>query len=764
MWLTAALVITSAATHEDVWPQPIAISPFPPPELPANDDTFSGRAEAAFLKGLYDEAYINLHECVDQLNAGSTDDRDCYALLGDMLYLGLTPDYKRDWVGAVTSWSLGSDMGSPDAQFNLAVFADTYPRTMTLFEMPEDDDDGNFKILQGAQQAGLTPAEVEEAVTGESAWQAHVYDYAASVARHPGALLALSERYQRGIGTSWVPRDLERQTEGSGMCQTAYKYLLEVAKPSQTEHEAGVPMGLEIVVLTLPWAAEVSPTRRSAMALTLLVEESMSDPQLALQVALKTLLGVDGHLQNYTAARELLEEILYRANIWSTRVDTSQEADLIGRALSLLGYIFCLGLGVDQDVQTALFYFDQAASEWNDPAGWNGLGYLSFHGLAMPRDIPSAIGHFEKAANANHPDGLFNLAAVHLNGLAPNSSHAKAIELLTEAANHSHTAASFVLGVINYNGVLIEPNCHLAVRYLRAVAERHTWVATRIQHAHRFLDSARGRLLSGRKAVEFNVGALYLWRLAHAGLDSARLNLATLLEAGQTDLFFTKGSQAANRKYAQPLLELMRSKTPDTHLLLGIIAFHGHGRTPETRILSGADVLGDDFTDSDGNSLAHLVSFHKTSLEDRASEIASNSEALPPSIRHAPRHRQISYGHLLTSQTSLGQVGAKKAVVVPYYSTQKARAFYYIARIQLDTRHPRDAIATLKQMAQVLPRASLFAHAMMAMIRLEGWQGGARLATPRVLQRLEVVLVLVACSAALKVVRVAVQVYKKKED
>ncbi|QBF33847.1 caspase family protein [Thalassococcus sp. S3] len=77
-----------------------------------------------------------------------------------------------------------------------------------------------------------------------------------------------------------------------------------------------------------------------------------------------------------------------------------------------LGKLFELGIGVEQDIQVALALYTDAA-EKNFGDALNDLGFLNYQGgMGLPRSATKGIDYFKAAADADHPEAMFNLAAL----------------------------------------------------------------------------------------------------------------------------------------------------------------------------------------------------------------------------------------------------------------------------------------------------------------------------------------------------------------
>jgi len=109
-----------------------------------------------------------------------------------------------------------------------------------------------------------------------------------------------------------------------------------------------------------------------------------------------------------------------RLNPDEARYDPSAAAALLHKASDAgdpeamfeLARLYEQGIGVDQDIDTALGLFRRSAGK-DFADAINDLGFLHFQGgLGVPRDPKKAIGYFARAADLGHPEAMFNYAAL----------------------------------------------------------------------------------------------------------------------------------------------------------------------------------------------------------------------------------------------------------------------------------------------------------------------------------------------------------------
>lgn len=509
-----------------------------------------GDSDEALLEALRAARAGGAEEVVQRLCREG--DSACAAVRAGVLLVGAGAP--RNFSAAVGELRSGADLGSPDAQFAL-----------------------------GALYANV----LAEGVDGESGFQRQealsvLYLYAASVAGHVGAQMAMGYRYSQGYGVA-------------KSCSAAALNYIEVARGVARVYSSGMPQAVELVRL----GVEGGDTKAmSASEVSLFVEIAASgDPNIAAAVGKRYLLGIEGFRQSYKKAREHL----------SVAADKNHAA-----ALGLLGYMFCLGLGVERSVDLAHALFARAA-EQGDPLGHNGLGFVFFHGTpSQKQHLGQAFQHFNASAHGGSADGMFNLASLYLTATGVEQSFQKAALWYTQALDRGHTPAAYALAVMHLNGIGTMRNCKIAVDLLKRVCERGTWVARSLQEAYD---------LHGHG--QHDAAAWLFLRLAEAGHEVAQTNLAHLLDSGSSKLLLPEesaalpmpelpgeGGEEAQRAFgrvsAQRHYELSAEQgNALSELRLGDYAYYGWGLRTSTGLPHAAEGPAEALPDqdSDGSDL-----------------------------------------------------------------------------------------------------------------------------------------------------------------
>lgn len=132
---------------------------------------------------------------------------------------------------------------------------------------------------------------------------------------------------------------------------------------------------------------------------------------------------------------------------------TSAAAEDYAPAQNILGSMYFLGRGVQQDYEQARLYFNQAAASNYAPA-LNNLGVMYVNDLVPGMGEEEALQVFSQAADLNYPPSLNGLGVMYLNGLgiSEDSDYRQAERLFRSAANLGYAPAQNNLGVMHFEG------------------------------------------------------------------------------------------------------------------------------------------------------------------------------------------------------------------------------------------------------------------------------------------------------------------------
>mmetsp|Transcript_68412 Transcript_68412/g.164222 ORF Transcript_68412/g.164222 Transcript_68412/m.164222 type:complete len:715 (-) Transcript_68412:8-2152(-) len=421
-------------------------------------------------------------------------------------------------------------------------------KAMEAFTAAAEAGDANSQFALGALLPNMVEGKAAELRRREAL--SVLYLYAASLAGHPGALMAMGYRHSQGYG---VPKS----------CGTAALNYLEVARKVARVYSSGMPQAIELVRLGVDSSRDKKTMSSSEVHVFAEIAAS-GNPTVAAAVGKRYLIGTDGFRQNYKQAEHFL------------RIAADQNN---AEALALLGYMHSLGVGVEKNIDIAHTYF-AAAAQQNDSSGLNGLGYIYFYGAPRQEvNHAQAFKLFNESAFRGSADGMFNVASLYLTGVGTDKSLHRAVLWFTEAIDRGHTPAAYALSVMYLNGIGVPNrqgvgNCKTAVELLKRVCERGSWAARQLQEAYDKQASAPDR------------AAWMLLRLAEAGHEVAQSNLAHMLDAGISHLLFDEEGPSDTRErvrgrekiYAQRLYSMSADQgNPQAELRLGDYAYYGWG-------------------------------------------------------------------------------------------------------------------------------------------------------------------------------------------
>ncbi|CAA9989665.1 ubiquitin-protein ligase, putative [Plasmodium knowlesi strain H] len=579
-----------------------------------NVDFFS-EAHELLDQGEYAKSFAFLRTCVHY-------DIRCLTLSGVFYYLGLEP-VERDVINALYIWKVCADYGSADAQFYLGIMYSNYFSLPNLYsyyveeskiedtfvlwrvylrlegvylrrsviyclrgegakcQVREKDEEENAKDTSEDGQIFRTPPVVTLTKnnkltvkvknirynTDELKWYfdnienfpnrdyleknekkvnftrnhslSLLYLYSSSLAKHPGSTLSLGIRYMNGYG-------VEKN------CETASRYFLKLTSEIiNADNRTHFEM-TDLIKLSIPHYDQYNMNNRKIKNIELFLETSLHDNHRILtMIARRYLIGIDGVERNYKKALAYLTR--------AAKYDNSE-------AISLLGYIHLLGLGVKIDYSKATDYFIRG-NKLNDPLSYNGLGYIHFFGLgSFKKNTHLAFYYFDLAAKSNLSSAQFNLACLYLSGVGIAQSFHNAFYWFYKALNNGNVLAAYTVGFMHYNGIIINRNCKVALSLMAKVAENNSFILSTSNKIIRYTE--KGRIKE----------ALFLMaQLAETGNVQAQIGISQNINNSKFALFLPANDKA-KKVYASRYLA-MASENNDFKSLftLGDYAYQGHG-------------------------------------------------------------------------------------------------------------------------------------------------------------------------------------------
>eukprot|EP01071_Lankesteria_metandrocarpae_P005065 Lankesteria_metandrocarpae@DN3841_c0_g1_i1.p1 len=584
--------------------------------VPSSDEDPFTAASLSYSNNAFSVAHSKFYAC--------RYDPRCLCRLGDYRFLGLPPQSSsRDLRSALIIWKVAADLGSGDCQFRLSsVYANMY-NVPTFADASPYSAAGPGGVATGWGKS-VTPiaqavVEIDEVLIGpttparlptrlrastvsldafiiEATSKAHpekletneplslLYLYSAAIAQHPGGAMALAFRHEHGIG---VPKS----------CQVAASYYLDVASHTAHVHSRSMPQALELIRLGLPEADLAHSFKAHQTELHLHVAEQ-GNVKMKTFVGKRYLLGLDGFKQDFDLAFQYLSDAVGGGS---------------AEAVSLLGYMYALGLGVEKNLDLAADCFLVGVTKFDDPRARNGLGFVNLIGTAFIKpNATRAFTFFEQAARASNADAQFNIGSMYLTGTGAPQSYHKALTWYSRALDQGHVLSAYGLALVHLNGFGTVRDCPVAVTLLKRVSERGGWSAGGLQRAYEY-DSAGRHLQS----------AFTYWLLAETGQEVSQGNLARLLDIRSVPLFFAK-SPSRMKTQAQRFYNLAALQNSiDAQLRLGDYAYYAWG----VEWLTQDDTDEDSTADRDDSSISGNEQEDVSQGQRRASRGAGPGEA-----------------------------------------------------------------------------------------------------------------------------------------
>ncbi|KAK8892535.1 hypothetical protein M9Y10_029768 [Tritrichomonas musculus] len=136
----------------------------------------------------------------------------------------------------------------------------------------------------------------------------------------------------------------------------------------------------------------------------------------------------------------------------------------------LLGLLYSIGDGVEQNIQRSIEYYQKAA-DLGCSSALNNLGYMYQKGNGVERNISKAIEYYKKAADLEDPTALYNLGSMYENGNGVELNISKAIEFYQKAADLENPPALHNLGEKYEKGIGVEQDNSKAFEYYQRAAD-----------------------------------------------------------------------------------------------------------------------------------------------------------------------------------------------------------------------------------------------------------------------------------------------------
>lgn len=252
-----------------------------------------------------------------------------------------------------------------------------------------------------------------------------------------------------------------------------------------------------------------------------------------------------------------------RLHLYEKRTQWLLRAALDGCANAAfdLGVLYAEGIGVEQDWDKAVYWYE-VACKGKDDFAWCNLGRLYLSGTGVPKDEKKGYRLIKKAAEAGNEVALNNLGYLYMNGIGTRKNQKKAFINYTKAAELGDVPALNNLGHCYSAGVGCEVNhekavecflkaikggdvtyapCNLGEEYMKlkgvGVDYQKAWKYFRLsaRNGHGRAYHMMGFLLLNGYGVEQNhkKAIQYLRKSMNAGCESATAELAKCYETGE---------------------------------------------------------------------------------------------------------------------------------------------------------------------------------------------------------------------------------------
>lgn len=139
--------------------------------------------------------------------------------------------------------------------------------------------------------------------------------------------------------------------------------------------------------------------------------------------------------------------------------------------MASLGYLYALGIGVEQDYYIAKNWFEKAALKGQKVAMYN-LGLLYINGWGVESNDQKAFEWFEKSAFIEYPEAMYNLGVLYSFGRGTERDLSAAFYWYKKAAETGMASAMFNLAYCYYYGDGIPGDYALAKHWLEKNLEQ----------------------------------------------------------------------------------------------------------------------------------------------------------------------------------------------------------------------------------------------------------------------------------------------------
>ncbi len=141
------------------------------------------------------------------------------------------------------------------------------------------------------------------------------------------------------------------------------------------------------------------------------------------------------------------------------------------KAQALLGYMYARGLGLPQDNEKALYWYDKAANQ-NYPLAHFALGYMHSLGHGLPQSYEKAIIWYKKAAENGFTKANTKLGLFYERGKGTQQNFMIAKKYFYQAAQQNDEQAQFHLAMYYVHGIETPQDYNQAIYWLEKSAKQ----------------------------------------------------------------------------------------------------------------------------------------------------------------------------------------------------------------------------------------------------------------------------------------------------
>lgn len=145
-------------------------------------------------------------------------------------------------------------------------------------------------------------------------------------------------------------------------------------------------------------------------------------------------------------------------------------ADKIPDAMSQLGEIYFMGLGVPRDEKQALSWYKKAADA-GDPQALYELGLMSETGVSTTLDFAQAVKYYQAAADKNNEKAMLALARMYQYGLGVTKDPKISAQYYQQLAARQNAYAQYQLGNYYLEGTAGERSAAKAKQWLQQASD-----------------------------------------------------------------------------------------------------------------------------------------------------------------------------------------------------------------------------------------------------------------------------------------------------